>query len=76
MSSEHIKTRRKIKSLEKIELANILDRLMLTENEAKMMRMHYIERKDFNTIADTLGYSEIGIIKMHSRIVKMMNRIL
>jgi DNA-directed RNA polymerase specialized sigma subunit len=40
-----------------------------------MMRLYYIKHKTFNQIADELGYSEVGIARMHQRIIKKIRRL-
>ena len=49
---------------------------MLRDSEKAMMRMYYIEKKDLGYIADTLGYSKAGVIKMHQRILKQLESLL
>lgn len=43
---------------------------MLSDKEKRLMQMYYVERKSFDYIADELGYSKAGVIKMHQRILK------
>lgn len=38
------------------------------------MRLYYIKHKTFNQIADELGYSEVGIARMHQRIIKKIRK--
>ena len=47
---------------------------MLSEEEQQMMYLYYMKHKTFNEIADQLGYSEIGIAKMHQRIIKKIRK--
>ena len=74
--SKHIETKRKIKESEKSDFLFLLDRLMLAEEEEKMMKLHYVKRKTLSEIADELGYSEVGIAKMHQRILKKISNII
>lgn len=74
MSSDHIKIRRKIQDQDKFEFESLLDSMMLSDEEEQMMRMHYMKHKTFNQIADELGYSEIGIARMHQRIIKKIRK--
>lgn len=76
MSSEHIEAKHKIMSKDKFEFESLIDRMMLTEEERQMMNMYYIKHKTFYQIADELGYSEIGIAKMHQRIIKKIRKYL
>ena len=70
MSSDHIKVKHKILEKDKFEFETLIDRMMLSEEEQQMMYLYYMKHKTFNEIADQLGYSEIGIAKMHQRIIK------
>lgn len=74
MSSEHIKTKRKILEKDKFEFETLINRMMLSDEEEQMMRMYYMKHKTFNEIADELGYSEVGIAKMHQRIIKKIRK--
>lgn len=68
--TEHMETKRKLKRINKKSTFNsILEDSMLDEKDKQMMRMHYIEGKSFDFIADTLGYSKAGILKMHKRVL-------
>ena len=67
----------KVKSInEKTTFNNVLENSMLSEKEKTLMRMHYIDKYDFNFIADTLGYSKTGILRMHNRILSELESLL
>lgn len=75
--TEHMITKKKVKKINKKSTFNsILDDSMLDEREKEMMRMHYIEGKNFDFIADTLGYSKAGILKMHNRVLKKIEELI
>lgn len=74
MSTEHIKVKHKILEKDKFEFETLIDRMMLSEQEEQMMRLYYMKHKTFNEIADELSYSEVGIAKMHQRIIKKVRR--
>ena len=66
--TQHMVTKKRVKRINKKSTFNsILEESMLDEKEKQMMRMHYMEGKSFDFIADTLGYSKAGILKMHKR---------
>ena len=68
--TEHMATKKRVRKINKKSTFNsILDESMLDEKEKQMMRMHYMEGKSFDFIADTLGYSKAGILKMHKRVL-------
>lgn len=74
LSSEHINIKHKILEKDKFEFETLIDRMMLSEQEERMMRLYYIKHKTFNQIADELGYSEVGIARMHQRIIKKIRK--
>ena len=74
MSTEHIKVKHKILEKYKFEFETLIDRMMLSEHEEQMMRLYYMKHKTFNEIADELGYSEVGIARMHQRIIKKVRK--
>lgn len=76
MSSEHIELRRMLKDKSKNEFFALLDMVMLGEEERKMMVMYYCERKPLCYIADELGYSEVGITKLHNRVLKRIGKVI
>ena len=75
--TEHMKTKNKIKQIgSKIEFNTLLDNIILSDTERQMMQLYYIERKDFEYIADSLGYTKAGIQKMHQRILKRIEALI
>lgn len=75
--TEHIKTKKKIKQIgSKIEFQSLLDDAILSDKERQMMELYYVQRKDFDYIADTLGYSKAGIQKMHQRVLKRIEALI
>lgn len=75
--TKHIEIKHKIKSINsKTTFNEILEESMLSENEKDMMRKFYIENKSVDIIADELGYSPQGILKMHKRILKRLESLL
>lgn len=75
--TNHMKIKNKVKQINsKTTFNEILEDSMLSDKEKEMMRMYYIEQKDFDFIADTLGYSKAGILKMHNRILNKIETLL
>lgn len=75
--TKHMLTKNKVKRIDKKSTFNsILEDSMLDDKEKQMMRMHYIEGKSFDFIADILGYSKPGIIKMHKRVLSKIENLL
>jgi DNA-directed RNA polymerase specialized sigma subunit len=76
LSSEHIETRRKLKETEKADFLSIIDRAMLSETEEQIMKLYYMKHKSMPEIADEIGYSEIGVVKAHQRILRKISKII
>ena len=77
MSSEHIKTRNKVKEIASITTFNeLLDACTLTDEDKEILKMHYLQGKDFRYIGDTLGFSESTIKKRHKKALQKLNKLL
>ena len=77
MRSEHIKTRGKIKSIANVTTFNdLLDSCTLTEEDKELLRLHYLNGKDFRYIGDKLGFAESTIKKIHRKALQKLNKIL
>ena len=64
--SHHIETRRKLQEVPLVsEFEAILKLCTLSDEDKNILRMHYIQKKDFRYIADSLGYSEKTIKQRH-----------
>lgn len=75
--TKHIELKHKIKNINrKTDFDSLINDSMLNETEKKMMNMFYVENKSIDFIADTLGYSSQGIIKMHKRILNKLESLL
>lgn len=75
--AQHMEIKKKVKSInEKTTFNAILENSMLSEKEKTLMRMYYIDKHDFNFIADTLGYSKTGVLRMHKRILSKLESLL
>lgn len=75
--TEHIETRTKLKEIVEIQtFSNLLDRCILSEEDRRIMELHYLQDKDLRYIADLLGYSEGTIKKRHRKVLKRLKQIL
>lgn len=75
--TKHIELKHKVKNINrKTDFNSLLEESMLSEIEKKIMTMYYLENKQISYIADELGYSEQGIIKMHKRILNKLESLL
>jgi DNA-directed RNA polymerase specialized sigma subunit len=75
--THHIDIKHKVQQIpSKLEFNSLLENSMLSDKEKQLMQMYYVEHKDFGYIADELGYSKAGIIKMHKRILKRIEALI
>lgn len=73
----HMTAKRKLKGItHRSNFEDILREAMLSDEEKKIMRMYYIEKKNFAYIADEMGFSEAGIIKKHKKILKIIAQLI
>lgn len=77
MSSEHVKTRNKIKDIASIKTFNdLIDSCVLTDEDKELLRLHYLHGKDFRYIGDMLGFSESTVKKRHKKALQKLNKVL
>lgn len=77
LHSDHIKTRSKIKEIAEIKTFNqLIDACTLTDEDKELLRMHYLQGKDFRYIGDMLGFSESTVKRRHRKALQKLNRIL
>ncbi len=77
MSSEHIKTRQKLKSICEVStFENLMEKCILSDIEKEILRLHYLKGKDFCYIGDELGFAEVTIKKKHKKILQKLNKLI
>ena len=77
VSTEHIKTKHKLKDMADVRSFEALLRVgMLADSDKQLLRMHYVQGFDFNYIADSLGYSESYVKKRHKNALRKLNKLL
>lgn len=54
----------------------LLEECTISQEEKELMRLHYLENKDFCYIGDQLGYSEITMKRWHKKILRKLNKVL
>lgn len=73
--SEHIDTRRKIQDISSVKtFEELLENCILTDEDKTLMRLHYLNGKDFRFIGDLLGFSESTIKRRHKKILQKLNK--
>ena len=77
MASEHIKTRQKIQDIAEISSFNeLLDACTLTDDDKELLKLHYLQGKDFRYIGDMLGFAESTVKKRHRKALQKLSKIL
>lgn len=54
----------------------LVNALAISETDKEVLRLHYLEQKDFQFIADKLGYSESWVRKRHYRALNKVRKLL
>lgn len=75
--TEHVKARNKLKNIYLVETFNqLLDSCILSDIEKEILKLHYLQDKDFRYIGDTLGYSESTIKRKHHKAIKKLSNLI
>lgn len=75
--SKHLEIKHKVKQINRRSTFNeIIEDCMLSDKEKQMLKMYYLENKTLDYIADELGYSKAGVIKMHKRSLQKLEALL
>lgn len=75
--SKHIETRNKIKGIADISsFTDLLNKSTISDEDKFLLKLHYLQGKDFQYIGDMLGYSESTIKQRHRRILKKLSNLL
>nr|DAJ99860.1 MAG TPA: ECF sigma factor [Caudoviricetes sp.] len=75
--TEHVQTRAKVRQIPRVSTFNaLLEECTISQEEKELMRLHYLENKDFCYIGDQLGYSEITMKRWHKKILRKLNKVL
>lgn len=75
MDKHNAKTRKKLKQISSVkDFESLIEQTMLSEEEKKILWLHYKEQKTMAFIADELGMSEITVKKKHSKILMKIGK--
>ena len=75
MDKHNAKTRKKLKQIGSIkDFESLIEQTMLSEEEKKILWLHYKEQKTMAFIADELGMSEITVKKKHSKMLMKIGK--
>ena len=75
--TKHIDTRRRIQGIADISsFTDLLDKTTLSDEDKNLLKLHYIQGKDFRYIGDMLGYSESTIKRRHKKALVKISKLL
>lgn len=75
MDKHNAKTRKKLKQISSVkDFESLMEQTMLSEEEKKILWLHYKEQKTMAFIADELGMSEITVKKKHSKMLMKIGK--
>lgn len=76
MDKKTAKARKELKEIETVEdFENVLEQIMLSEEEKKLLRLHYKDNKTLAYIADELGMSEANVKKIHRKLLLKISKL-
>ena len=77
MNKENAETKNKLKNMESVnDFEELLNKLMASEEDKKILIMHYKDGKSLGYIADVLGISESSVKKKHSKLLMKIGKII
>ena len=77
MPTEYIKIKRKVKDIPDIRSFNgLLEASTLSDLDKEIIRMYYIQERDFSYIADALGYNQKTIEIRHKKALMKLSKLL
>lgn len=74
--TDHVKIKHKIKAIADVrDFESLLRISMLPEEDKELLRLYYVNGKNFAFVADTLGYSEAYVKKRHKAALTKLNKL-
>ena len=75
--TRHVETRKKLQEIPLVaDFEAVLNRCTLSEQEKEILRLHYIEKKDFRFLGDKYGYTERTMKDKHKKILQKISNAL
>lgn len=75
--TQHISTRKKLVDIADVKTFNqVLDLVILTPEERKIMECKYLQGMSLLQIAFELNYTEVTICRKHQKILKKISKVL
>lgn len=76
MDKQTSETRHKLKQIGSIkEFENVLNSAMLSDEEKRILELHYKEQKSLIYIADILGMSEPTVKRKHRKLLMKLGKV-
>ena len=76
MPTEYIKIKHKVKEIPDIRSFNgLLEASTLSDLDKEIIRMHYLQDRDFGYIADALGYDAQTVKNKHKRALMKLSKL-
>ena len=73
----HLQTRKHLRDIPRLaDFEALINSATLSETDKQIIRLHYIEQKNFAYIGDALGFSEETIEEHHKRALKKIAQII
>lgn len=77
MATDYIKVKHKVKEIPDIRSFNgLLDASTLSDEDKEIIRLHYLQDKDFGLIADMLGYTDVTVKVKHRKAIMKLSKLL
>lgn len=75
--TSHIQTRAKLKEICLVTaFEDLLNLCILSDTDKEILRLHYLQEKDFRYIGDKLGFSESAVKQRHRKALKKLGSII
>jgi DNA-directed RNA polymerase specialized sigma subunit len=77
MPTEYIKIKRKVKDIPDIRSFNsLLEASTFSDIDKEIIRMYYLQERDFAYIADSLGYTEQTVKLKHKKAIMKLSKLI
>lgn len=72
--TDHVLTKRKLKDIPDIKsFSDLIDAVKISDEDKEILRYIYLQEKNINWIADTLGFSPNTIKRKHAFALKKLS---
>ena len=76
MDKENAKPRKRLRPISSVkDFESLIEQTLLSEEEKRILWLHYKEQKTLSYIADELGLSEVTVKKKHSKLLMKVGKI-